>query len=192
MSGKKGRSGRKPAPKTRVDRMLAESDSQLEEIWQGLVDLAKGVKIGTLNEDGEMVNVYSKPPDREAIAEITNRHFGRTRIELDQRVKAEIGTLSASDYLQALREAEVVEAEWMGYPNVQAMRQDKMHDHIARLEARLLESPERQLPSPTREESHAPDIGGSVCEETISQTRHCANSTDSVGIPPEDPGSPPA
>ena len=48
MSGKKGRSGRKPAPKTRVDRMLAESDSQLEEIWQGLVDLAKGVKIGTL------------------------------------------------------------------------------------------------------------------------------------------------
>jgi hypothetical protein len=145
MSGKKGRSGRKPAPKTRVDRMLAESDSQLEEIWQGLVDLAKGVRIGTLNEDGEMVNVYAKPPDREAIAEITNRHFGRTRIELDQRLKSETEvTLAPSKMLQALREVQKVEAEFMGYPSVEAMRQAKIHDHIARLEARL-ESPERQL-----------------------------------------------
>ena len=162
MSGKPGRSGRRPAPKTLIDRMLAISEPRLPDIWQSLVDSAIGVRIGTVNEDGVMVNVYSKPPDREAIAEITNRHFGKPRIELDQRVKAEIGTLSASDCLQALRETEKIEAEWMGYPSVEAMRQDKMHDHIARLEARLLESPERQLPSPTREESHdsvsEPDI----------------------------------
>ena len=90
MSGKAGRSGRKPAPKTLIDRMLARSEPHLPEIWEGLVDLAKGVRIGTLNEDGEVVNVYSKPPDKEAIAEITSRHFGRPRIELDQRLKTEV------------------------------------------------------------------------------------------------------
>ena len=86
MSGKAGRSGRKPAPKTLIDRMLARSEPCLPEIWEGLVDLAKGVRIGTLKEDGEIVNVYSKPPDKEAIAEVLNRHFGRPRIELDQRL----------------------------------------------------------------------------------------------------------
>jgi hypothetical protein len=114
----------------------------------------------------EMARAHECPI--QAIAEITNRHFGRTRIELDQRVKAEIGMLSASDYLQALREAEKVTAEWMGYPNVQAMRQDKMHDHIARLEAGLLESPERQLPSPTREPSHEPVSDAPSCEGEIA------------------------
>jgi len=158
MSGKPGRSGRKPAPKTLVDRMLAVSEPALPDIWQGLIDLAKGVKIGTLNENGEVVNVYSKPPDREAIAEITNRHFGRTRIELDQRLKSETEvTLDPSLVLQAMREAEVVEAEWMGYPSVEAMRQARLADHIDRLEARLLESPERQLPSPVQDTPQEPD-----------------------------------
>jgi hypothetical protein len=169
MSGKKGRSGRKPAPKTRVDRMLAESDSQLEEIWQGLVDLAKGVRIGTVNEDGEIVNVYSKPPDREAIAEITNRHFGRTRIELDQRLKGSIEvTPDPSKVLEAHRKAleavRAIEAEWF----------------------------ERGLEVPTREVSHDPDSEGAFREGEMSDNSHCANSTDSVGIPPEDPGCPPA
>ena len=132
MSGKKGRSGRKPAPKTRVDRMLAESDSQLEEIWQGLIDLAKGVRIGTLNEDGVMVNVYSKPPDREAIAEITNRHFGKPRIELDQRLKTEVDvTLDPSRLIQAARELKATRAQFM-------------------------QLPERELSGPTREQSHDP------------------------------------
>ena len=193
MSGKAGRSGRKPAPKTLIDRMLARSEPHLPEIWEGLVDLAKGVRIGTLNEDGEVVNVYSKPPDKEAIAEITSRHFGRPRIELDQRLKSETEvTFDPSKMLQALREAQQYEAEWLGYPSVEAMSQAKIHDHISRLEARLLESPERQLPSPTREASHDPVSDTPFREETISQTIHCANSTDLVGFPPEDPGSPPA
>jgi len=132
MSGKKGRSGRKPAPKTLVDRMLEKSEPQLPDIWQGLVDLAKGVKIGTVNENGEAVNVYSRPPDREAIAEITNRHFGKPRIELDQRLKTEVDvTLDPSRLIQAMRELETNRADF-------------------------LQLPERQLSGPTREESHDP------------------------------------
>ena len=132
MSGKKGRSGRRPAPKNLIDRMLEKSEPQLPDIWQGLVDLAKGVKIGTVNENGEAVNVYSRPPDREAIAEITNRHFGKPRIELDQRMKSEVDmTLDPSRLIQAMRELETNRADF-------------------------LQLPERQLPSPTREESHDP------------------------------------
>jgi hypothetical protein len=171
MSGKKGRSGRRPAPKTRVDRMLAESDSQLEEIWQGLVDLAKGVRIGTVNEDGEVVNVYSKPPDREAIAEITNRHFGRPKIELDQRFKGEFDvTPDPSKVLQTMRELEANRAEF-------------------------LQLPEREPSSATRELSHDPVSDTPFCEGEIAQNFHSATSpTDPVGIPPEDPGTdhPPA
>jgi hypothetical protein len=146
MSGKKGRSGRKPAPKNLIDRMLEKSEPQLPDIWQGLVDLAKGVKIGTANENGEVVNVYSKPPDKEAIAEITNRHFGRPKIELDQRFKGEFDvTPDPSRVLQAMRELETNRAEF-------------------------LQLPERE-PSPAEHDSsHAPDVAGSVCEETISQT----------------------
>ena len=132
MSGKKGRSGRRPAPKNLIDRMLEKSEPQLPDIWQGLVDLAKGVKIGTVNENGEMVNVYSKPPDREAIAEITNRHFGKPRIELDQRLKTEVDvTLDPSRLIQAMRELETNRADF-------------------------LQLPERELPSPTREQSYDP------------------------------------
>lgn len=132
MSGKKGRSGRKPAPKTLVDRMLAVSEPHLPEIQQALVDLALGVKIGTVNENGRPVNVYSKPPDREAAAEIFNRHFGKPRIELDQRLQSKVDvSLTPSEYLLGLNE-------------------------IKRIEAEFLLSPERQLPSPTREVSHAP------------------------------------
>ena len=159
MSGKKGRSGRKPAPKTRVDRMLERSDPQLEEIWQGAIDLAKGVRIGTINENGEIVNVYSKPPDKEAIAEITNRHFGRPKIELDQRLKTETEvTFDPSKMLQMARELEESEAKWLGYPSVEAMRKAKLSrsDVVSMYEARLLESPEREPSSPTREVSHAP------------------------------------
>ena len=157
MSGKKGRSGRKPAPKTLIDQMLARSEPHLPEIWEGLVDLAKGVRIGTTNENGEIVNVYSKPPDKEAIAEITSRHFGRPRIELDQRLKSETEvTFDPSKMLQRLREVEKIEAEWMGYPSVEAMSQAQRADRIDRLEARLLASPELQLTSPTREVSHDP------------------------------------
>ena len=170
MSGKKGRSGRKPAPKTLIDRMLARSEPHLPEIWEGLVDLAKGVRIGTLNEDGEVVNVYSKPPDKEAIAEITSRHFGRPRIELDQRLKTEV-EMDPSRMLQALRDAQVYEAEW-------------------------LETAERQLPSPTRDESHDPvsevDITASF-ERDVAEGRlcghlppdaHSVNPTDSVVFQP--------
>ena len=132
MSGKKGRSGRKPAPKTLIDQMLARSEPHLPEIWEGLVGLAKGVRIGTLNEDGEMVNVYSKPPDKEAIAEITSRHFGRPRIELDQRFKGEFDvTPDPSKLLQAVREIEANRAEF-------------------------LKLPEREPSNPTREQSHDP------------------------------------
>jgi hypothetical protein len=47
--------------------------------------------------------------------------------------------------------------------------------------------PERQLPSPTREESHDPDVVPPVCEETMARNYHSATSpTDSVGILPED------
>jgi hypothetical protein len=163
MSGKKGRSGRKPAPKTLIDQMLARSEPHLPDIWEGLVDLAKGVKIGTLNEDGEMVNVYSKPPDKEAIAEITSRHFGRPRIELDQRLTSSVDvTLDPSRLLEAMREREQIEAQY-----------------------RLVS--EREPSDPTRQLSHAPDSGTPFCEETISQTAHSATSpTDLVGIPPED------
>ena len=132
MSGKKGRSGRKPAPKNLIDRMLEKSEPQLPDIWQGLVDLAKGVKIGTVNENGEAVNVYSRPPDREAIAEITNRHFGKPRIELDQRLKTEVDvTLDPSRVLQAARELEANRAQF-------------------------LQLPEREPSGPTREQSHDP------------------------------------
>jgi hypothetical protein len=133
MSGKKGRSGRKPAPKNLIDRMLEKSEPQLPDIWQGLVDLAKGVKIGTVNENGEAVNVYSKPPDKEAIAEITSRHFGRPRIELDQRLTSSVDvTLDPSRLLEAMREREQIEAQY-----------------------RLVS--EREPSDPTRQLSHAPD-----------------------------------
>ena len=168
MSGKKGRSGRRPAPKTLIDQMLARSEPHLPEIWEGLVDLAKGVRIGTLKEDGEMVNVYSKPPDKEAIAEITSRHFGRPRIELDQRLKTEV-EMDPARMLQAHREALAYEAEW------------------------LLASPERQLPSPTREASYAPVLELDITapfESDVAEGRKSdvmptlANLTDLVGIPP--------
>ena len=135
MSGKKGRSGRKPAPKTLVDRMLARSEPSLPDIWQGLVDLARGVRIGTLSENGEIVNVYSKPPDKEAIAEVTNRHFGRPKIEIDQRMTTEI-EIDPGAYLQALKEA-------------------RSSVSMLPLEKEVL-PPERQLPSPTRDISHTP------------------------------------
>ena len=173
MSGKAGRSGRKPAPKTLIDQMLARSEPHLPEIWEGLVDLAKGVRIGTLKEDGEMVNVYCRPPDKEAIAEITSRHFGRPRIELDQRLKSEV-EMDPARMLQAHREALAYEAEW------------------------LLASPERQLPSPTREESHDPvsevDITAPF-EHDVAEWHKSdvmptlVNLTDLVGFPPEDPST---
>ena len=141
MSGKKGRSGRQ---KRAIELARARGkDDALSHVRRRLPEIL------------EVIVQKAEADDKECAIYCVDRVLGRPRIELDQRVKAEIGMPSASDYLQALREAEVVEAEWMGYPSVEAMRQDKMHDHIARLEARL-ESPERQLPSPTREESHDP------------------------------------
>ena len=126
MSGKKGRSGRKPAPKTLIDRMLAVSEPHLPEIQQALVDLALGVKIGETNENGQSVNVYAKPPDKEAAAEILNRHFGKPRIELDQRFKGEFDVMpDPSRVLQAVRE----------------LRANR---------AQFLQLPERELSSPTR------------------------------------------
>jgi DNA-binding cell septation regulator SpoVG len=148
MSGKKGRSGRKPAPKTLIDRMLAVSEPHLPEIQQALVDLALGVKIGETNENGQSVNVYAKPPDKEAAAEILNRHFGKPRIELDQRMKSEVDmTLDPSRLIQAMRELETNRADF-------------------------LQLPERQLSGPTREQSHDPvsevDITA-PCERDVAE-----------------------
>lgn len=124
MSGKPGRSGRKPAPKNLIDRMLARSEPSLPDIWQGLVDLAMGVRIGKLNENGEMVNVYGKPPDKEAIAEIMNRHFGRPKIEIDQRTKHEV-ELDPSRLLAAVREAEARGAAFLSMPEHQLATVDE-------------------------------------------------------------------
>ena len=79
--------------------------------------------------------------DKECAIYCVDRVLGRPRLELDQRVTAKVGTPSASEYLQACQEARKISAQFM------------------------LEEPERELPSPTREESHDP-----VSEPDITAT----------------------
>jgi hypothetical protein len=142
MSGKKGRSGRLPRA---IELARARgNDDALSCVRRRLPQIL------------EVIVQKAEAGDKECAVYSVDRVLGRPRLEVDQRVKAEIGTLSASDYLQALRETEKIEAEWMGYPSVEAMRQARLADHIDRLEARLLESPERQLTSPMKEISHDP------------------------------------
>ena len=132
------------------------------------------MKIGTVKDDGEVVNVYSKPPDKEAIAKILNRHFGRPRIEIDQRLRTEV-EISPEDYMRALRKAQEISSRFM----------------LPSQENEELPS-ERQLTSPTREESHDPDVDTPFREETMSPTDIlCDNSDhddcsgrDSAGNPP--------
>ena len=96
--------------------------------------------------------------DKECAIYCVDRVLGRPRIELDQRTKSDIDlTLDPSRILQAARESREIEAQWL----------------------------ERELSDPTRDKSHDPDVDTPFREGAVSQTEHCANLTDSVGIPPD-------
>ena len=133
MSGRKGRSGRLPraielARSRGKDDALSCVRRRLPQILEVIVQKAEA-------------------GDKECAVYCVDRVLGRPRIELDQRVKAEIGTLSASDYLQAMRELETNRADF-------------------------LQLPERQLSGPTREQSHDPvsevDITA-PCERDVAE-----------------------
>ena len=116
----------------------------------------------------EVIVQKAEAGDKECAVYCVDRVLGRPKIELDQRFKGEFDvTPDPSMLLQAVRKIEANRAEF-------------------------LKLPERQLPSPTRELSYDPVPDTPFREGEIAQKFHCANSTDSVGIPPEDPGSPPA
>jgi hypothetical protein len=118
MSGKKGRSGRLPRA-IELARARGKDDA-LSCVRRSLPQIL------------EVLANKALAGDKECAIYCADRVLGRPRLELDQRVRAEIGTITPSDYLQALRKASEIEAQFM------------------------LEEPERQLPSPTREESHDP------------------------------------
>jgi hypothetical protein len=118
MSGKKGRSGRQKravelARSRGKDDALSHVRRRLPEILQVLADKAAA-------------------GDKECAIYLVDRVLGRPRIELDQRMKAEIGVPSASDCLQAARESRMIEAEWLkrepSEPTTPS--QDAPSDHI--------------------------------------------------------------
>ena len=161
MSGKKGRSGRLPRA-IELQRARGKDDAlscvrrRLPQILEVLVQKAEA-------------------GDKECAIYCADRVLGRPRQELDQRLRAEV-IPNASQYLAFMRTPEYAEAL------AAAQRESK------EIEAEWSPTPwpERELSDSTRDISHDPDVVGPICEETISQTEHCANSTDSVGIPPED------
>ena len=99
MSGKKGRSGRQPRA-VELARARGKDDA-LSHVRRRLPEIL------------EVIVQKAEAGDKECAIYCVDRVLGRPRLELDQRVKAEIGTLSASDYLQALREAREIEAQFM-------------------------------------------------------------------------------
>jgi len=160
MSGVKGRSGRRKTRKQEIEDAFETVRGRIPDFFQSLADMAVGIYVVMPGKDGEPVRAYQKPPDKEAATYLIDREYGKPRISLDQRLKTEV-ELDPSKMLEAMRRA----------------REDGQL---------FLAGPERQLPIPTRDISHDPVIDAPFCEGKMSDNFHCANPTDSVGIPPGD------
>jgi hypothetical protein len=96
LSGKKGRSGRKKSISTLMAEAIDGVDQRLPEIFQILIDKALA-------------------GDKECAIYLVDRVLGRPRLSIDANTKIEVG-LDPSRLLQALREREAIESEWLLTP----------------------------------------------------------------------------
>jgi hypothetical protein len=96
LSGKKGRSGRKKSISTLMAEAIDGVDQRLPEIFQILIDKALA-------------------GDKECAIYLVDRVLGRPRLSIDANTKIEV-ELDPSRLLQALREREAIEAEYLLSP----------------------------------------------------------------------------
>lgn len=101
MSGVKGRSGRKKSPSTMVDEALETVDQALPDIFTGLIERAKGLKVAI--DQGDVI--FTREPDREAAIYLIDRVLGRPKQAIDQRMTLDV-QISPDERMQKLLEVE--------------------------------------------------------------------------------------
>jgi hypothetical protein len=96
LAGKKGRSGRKKAISTLMAEAIDRVDQRLPEIFQILIEKALA-------------------GDKECAIYLVDRVLGRPRLSIEANTKIQV-ELDPSRLLQALREREAIEAEYLLSP----------------------------------------------------------------------------